>query len=197
MKLSLACLGILTVMQLGEFDCADPWLTWEVDPCPVVSEADGTGESEQAQETEHTGPAEQDENDEDDGPEEDATPADLSGRWLGTYYRPAHDRYYRPSVRFVIEMRCRDGAIWGTVAEPNTFGDGSSDKLFADIRGTFVGRRLSFTKQYDGTAGVSHSLQYNGEYSPSTDSVAGTWFVSPSWYGRFEMHRVPESSAPR
>ncbi|WP_218279777.1 hypothetical protein, partial [Pseudomonas sp. FW305-E2] len=83
---------------------------------------------------------------------------DLSGDWNGTY------RYVTKnfkSVNFVVHLSEKDAKLTGKVVEPNTLSDSPVKQLRADIRGTVdPDLTISFTKTYDGTGGVSHSVQY-------------------------------------
>ena len=52
----------------------------------------------------------------------------------------------------------------GDMAEINTFAKENTPQLFSTVRGSIdSGGFVRFTKTYDGTGGVSHSVQYQGQ----------------------------------
>lgn len=108
----------------------------------------------------------------------------LSGDWAGEYWGPAATR-----TPFVVTIREADGAFRGSLAERNTFARGAGDRLYADISGGLdEDGRLAFTKTYDGTGGVSHSVQYEGRANAARDVIVGTWRVQGNT-GEFRMER--------
>jgi hypothetical protein len=103
----------------------------------------------------------------------------LSGKWKGTYYYPNDGM---GSVDF--DMRVVHAAgdkLTATIKEPNTFGPNPAQEphLYAKCKGSFDGaaRRLSWTKTYDGTDGISHSVEYAGDLSEDGKAVEGTWTI--------------------
>jgi hypothetical protein len=105
--------------------------------------------------------------------------------WLGNYvYRTG-----QPPVRFTLFItKSGAGTFEGVMVEPNTLGDRAFPELLADITGTREGATFSFTKQYDGTAGQSHTVQYTGQFAAERRRANGTWRL-PDSNGTFEMHR--------
>jgi hypothetical protein len=89
-------------------------------------------------------------------------------------------------VPFTLTFTTKGKGISGRVVEPATFGDGSSDKLIANIAGTSSGYEVAFTKTYDGTGGQTHSVQYRGAVDGNT--MYGVWQLgdgtSGAWYAR-------------
>jgi hypothetical protein len=62
-------------------------------------------------------------------------------------------------------------------------------RLFADVEGvTAVDGSVTFTKTYDGTGGVSHSVRYEGRINAEGDTITGVWRINQQ-EGRFEMRR--------
>jgi hypothetical protein len=99
----------------------------------------------------------------------------VATQWQGQYFYPSGDK--RSPVPFAMSLQVSGGALSGRTAEPATFGNGSSSQLFANLRGNVSGNRIAFTKTYDGTGGVSHSVQYQGTISPDGRSMSGNWSI--------------------
>jgi hypothetical protein len=99
----------------------------------------------------------------------------------------------RIQVDFTLDLAIRDGRCVGRTSEPNTFGDRSATHLFANItcRSLDVGpgQTFAFHKQYDGTGGVSHGVEYSGIVSPDGHTVTGQWRIGRT-SGQFSMTRV-------
>ncbi len=109
----------------------------------------------------------------------------LTGEWQGFYVQGPDNR----SVPFTASLTERgDGRLAGTTLESNTFGDNSSFWLFADVLGNVSGETVRWTKVYDGTAGQSHSVQYEGRITNGGRRIVGTWSLSGAG-GSFEMAR--------
>lgn len=103
----------------------------------------------------------------------------LSGRWTGHYF------YRRPvngvtDVPFEMNLIMSQGRIAGSVVEPNTFGDETSKNLYADFDGRIIGNSVRWIKQYDGTAGVNHAVEYDGVLDRSANRISGQWTVGES-----------------
>jgi hypothetical protein len=103
----------------------------------------------------------------------------LSGKWNGTYFYPNDGM---ASVDFELKMVHTAGdKLTATVKEPNTFGPNPAQEphLYAKCKGSFDGaaRKLSWTKTYDGTDGISHSVEYTGDLSEDGKAVEGTWTI--------------------
>ena len=117
----------------------------------------------------------------------------LNGNWSGRYVYGDN----RTAVEFTLELDARDNRCLGRIQEPNTFGEKSASHLFANVAclssGVRPGREFRFIKQYDGTGGVSHAVQYSGVVSQDGNTVAGNWLIlsSTSWStGQFSMSRA-------
>ncbi len=114
------------------------------------------------------------------------TTYDFTGSWRGAYaYTLSNNKV---TVDFTAVISMEGGWFSGRISEPNTFGDKTSDKLYANIRGALMeDGRVIFLKKYDGTAGVSHFVLYEAQLDQSRGTVRGKWSIRPDWWGTFEM----------
>ena len=55
-------------------------------------------------------------------------------------------------------------------------------------------RRVTFTKTYDGTATISHDVEYAGELSKDGKKLEGMWDIN-GFSGKFTLERVADSQA--
>jgi hypothetical protein len=112
--------------------------------------------------------------------------ASIAGTWSGTYY---YDTGSRDPVAFTFYF---DSFGQGRSEETNTFGETSAPKLFAKLESSIgslsPGQKITITKAYDGTGGVSHSVTYIGTVSSDLMGIFGRW-ETPSWRGNFTMSR--------
>lgn len=76
----------------------------------------------------------------------------------------------------------------GRATEINVFGGGDVLFLTSDIRGRINGDTVTFTKTYDGSAGVSHSVSYTGQLSNANRRLVGRYDAGGA-LGRFELAR--------
>jgi Caspase domain len=110
----------------------------------------------------------------------------LSGTWNGTYFYPNGTQ----SVGFTFSFG--SNGCSGRGEEPNTFGDKSAPKLFANLSCAVTtlspGQVVTIKKTYDGTGGVSHSVIYTGTVSPDLRSISGRWAINAT-RGTFRMSR--------
>lgn len=111
---------------------------------------------------------------------------DLSGLWTGTY---GYDAATPRNVNFTAKLRFEDDDFSGTTSEPNTFGAKSAKRLTASIVG-IVGPSgaVNFTKTYDGSGGVSHSVDYAGYLEANGRCISGNWHIGDTG-GPFRMCR--------
>jgi hypothetical protein len=109
---------------------------------------------------------------------------DMTGLWEGAYAYPA---YAGPTTQFVARIVENEGALSGTIMEPNMIG-WSSDELEAMLAGTRSGRSVDFTKTYDGSSDAAHAVDYVGRLSEDGDLVTGMWSLE-ELDGTFEMRR--------
>jgi hypothetical protein len=108
----------------------------------------------------------------------------LSGLWMGRYSYPSAEG---PTTPFLAKIEDHDGALSGTIMEPNTIGR-SSDELEAVLTGTREGQAVDFTKLYDGSSDAAHAVDYVGRLSGDGNSITGVWSLE-HLDGNFEMHR--------
>jgi TolB-like protein len=114
-------------------------------------------------------------------------PATIVGTWRGMYFYPRNNM--RP-VEFTVTIKGSSRGFSGRMWEPATFGNGTSDRLFADIWGQLSpGGDVTFVKKYDGTAGVSHSVSYEGSLDERGQTIEGRWKIRTDWAGVFRMTR--------
>lgn len=111
-------------------------------------------------------------------------PLNLGGRWDGTYAYPGQ---VGPKTAFLADLEDRQGAITGTITEPNLMG-ASGGTLRALVRGTRAGAAVDFTKTYDGAADAAHSVDYVGHLSEDGTMITGVWSLD-RMDGTFEMRR--------
>ena len=109
--------------------------------------------------------------------------ANISGLWMGSYSYP----WPQASVPFLARIEDRDGALTGTIIEPNTMG-ASSDSLEAILSGSRHGSAVDFTKAYDGASDAAHAVDYVGRLSGNGNSITGVWSLE-DLDGAFEMYR--------
>jgi hypothetical protein len=112
--------------------------------------------------------------------------ADLSGAWGGSY---SYDGESQPSVAFKAKLRFEDDAFTGSTREPNTFGDPSAKQLRAKLIGIIgPSGAVNFTKTYDGSGGVNHSVEYAGYLDAEGRCISGSWHIGETG-GSFHMCR--------
>jgi hypothetical protein len=99
----------------------------------------------------------------------------VAKEWEGKYYYPTGDK--RAPVPFRLSLQIDRDSLSGQMSEPATFGNGSSPELYADISGHISGTAVAFTKTYDGTGGVNHSVEYLGTIAATGSSMSGSWHV--------------------
>jgi hypothetical protein len=108
--------------------------------------------------------------------------ANISGLWMGHY-----SYAFGGGVAFLASIEDADGALSGTIIEPNTMGR-SSDSLEAILSGSRHGSAVDFTKAYDGASDAAHAVDYVGRLSGDGNSITGVWSLADA-DGAFEMHR--------
>jgi hypothetical protein len=108
----------------------------------------------------------------------------LTGLWAGAYTMP-----FGPSVPFNAQIEDIGGSLSGRIDEPNTFGAPSAPLLYASLRGARDGVHVTFIKRYDGTAGVSHTVGYEGDVNANFTRIEGEWSL-PQLSGAFFMERA-------
>ncbi|HEX8670077.1 MAG TPA: hypothetical protein VF727_17075 [Allosphingosinicella sp.] len=113
-----------------------------------------------------------------------AAAVNISGLWMGSYAYPGGRL---PTTPFLARIEDRDGALAGTIIEPNTMG-ASSDSLESVLSGSRERSSVDFTKAYDGASDAAHAVDYVGRVSADGNSIVGVWSLAAA-DGTFEMHR--------
>jgi hypothetical protein len=112
----------------------------------------------------------------------------LAGRWTGEYSYP--DDAQEP-VKFHLKLTQKGDEISGSTKEKNTFGEMSEPFLYANCKGKFDPEtgKVTWTKTYDGTGGVSHAVEYSGTLSADGTKIEGEWTLQGS-SGRFTLRKL-------
>lgn len=91
---------------------------------------------------------------------------------------------------FTLTFSGSPASLSGTVVEVNVFGDRNLALfLTSDIKGEQNGSNIYFEKTYDGSGGVSHSVQYQGMLSGDGRHISGTYYLNGTAAGVFELAR--------
>ena len=115
-----------------------------------------------------------------------AAQSSLTGLWRGRYFYPRPVKGVK-SVEFEMDLTFSQGRVSGFVTEPNTFGRKTSANLYANFTGAVTGNHVEWTKTYDGTAGVKHSVRYVGAIDRSRRKISGKWIIKKNWSGKFSI----------
>lgn len=107
---------------------------------------------------------------------------DLTGVWYGRYDADVWDE----TNGFIAVLEETGGALSGVITERDT--DGLVDVRRALVSGARTGGVVRFVKQYDGTGGHDHAIDYAGQVDVEGLAMRGTWRQSFS-HGRFVMER--------
>jgi hypothetical protein len=75
----------------------------------------------------------------------------------------------------------QDGALNGRVEE---------NSVTANLTGRRVSRLVRFTKQYDGSGGKTHAVDYAGEVNDGATQISGRWLIADKTSGQFVMNRI-------
>ncbi|QLC24580.1 hypothetical protein HFP57_05755 [Parasphingopyxis algicola] len=109
----------------------------------------------------------------------------LSGFWIGQF---GYDHSWMGSpVSFLAVLTEDNGALNGTISEPNAIGL-SSTELNAFVNGGRRGRSVSFAKTYDGASDAAHRVDYDGTLSSDGRQIEGRWSLEDI-AGDFRMTR--------
>ena len=112
----------------------------------------------------------------------------IKGEWSGSYAYPANSG--QQPVPFNITFFQKADEIHGTITEPATFGNFTSETLSATFNGSVDSLGyVTFTKHYSGEGGVSHDVMYQGRLSKDGDQITGKWIISGTWSGTFVLDR--------
>jgi hypothetical protein len=109
----------------------------------------------------------------------------LTGDWTGGYLSSDGNDVNT----FDVTFDQRGARLNGTVVEVNAIGDVSKVLfLTSTLTGSVNGDQVVFTKTYDGSGGVSHSVIYRGVLEPNGRRIRGSYDASGAT-GSFEMVR--------
>lgn len=102
----------------------------------------------------------------------------MIGAWFGAYAYGTRAASVPASVPFKLTITSINGLKFeGLMSEPATFGNRTSGFLFAKVTGTVDGPRVRYTKTYDGTGGVTHSVNYQGVLDRQAGALRGDWSI--------------------
>ena len=122
--------------------------------------------------------------------EDPEPPSRITGTWSGTYFYADDGTHPRPPVYFSAELALEGSTLRGHMIEPNTFADSPQAELHARVEGTVhEDGSLTFFKIYDGAAGISHTVTYEGHLDESRIRAEGRWNVRGTDGGPFIMSR--------
>jgi hypothetical protein len=108
----------------------------------------------------------------------------LDGAWRGAYIS---DNGVDINT-FDVTFDQSGTTLNGTVLEVNIMGDSKTLFLTSTLAGKREGARVRFTKTYDGSGGVSHSVAYEGMIDATGRRIVGTYDAGGSG-GEFEIAR--------
>jgi hypothetical protein len=124
------------------------------------------------------------------GPVDPQGPGALSGTWTGTFLYNSRNPAGGPaSVSFFAELILDARGLRGSIVEPNSFGDDVGGEVRASVQGVIeADGEVRFTKQYDGTAGVTHVVEFVGFLDLAAARIEGAWTTAGA-SGSFVMKR--------
>jgi hypothetical protein len=109
----------------------------------------------------------------------------LTGVWQGLYTYPGNG----DPVPFVATLIQTGSAIGGTTHETAAVNDATRKTLYALLSGSRAGASVAFVKNYDGTAGWSHRVDYDGALNGDATEIEGRWNINGILAGKFMMIR--------
>lgn len=105
----------------------------------------------------------------------------LAGVWYGRYDGTTDVA----SNRFIALLTDDDGALGGSISEPDDLGSAALRRAF--VRGRRGGRAVRFVKQYDGAI-LAHAVDYDGVVDETATVISGRWSFA-AYAGTFVMER--------
>jgi hypothetical protein len=109
----------------------------------------------------------------------------LAGEWTGGYISADG----ADVNAFDVKLSQAGSTLAGTIYEANSFGDPQKALfLTSTLTGSVQNDVVTFTKTYDGSGGVSHSVSYTGRLEPNGRRIRGA-FNAAGATGTFEMVR--------
>lgn len=107
---------------------------------------------------------------------------DVTGVWYGRYDAELWDE----ENGFIAVLEEVRGAVSGVITERDTHGRPGLRR--AVVSGTRDGATVRWVKQYDGTGGHTHAINYAGQIDAEGTEVTGIWRQRIG-RGRFVMER--------
>jgi hypothetical protein len=107
---------------------------------------------------------------------------DVTGVWYGRY----EAEHWDEKNGFIAVLDELGGAIGGTITERETRGRPGTRRAL--VTGRRDGTLVRFVKQYDGTGGHVHAVNYSGRIDGEGLEIGGAWTLAGGW-GRFVMER--------
>lgn len=102
----------------------------------------------------------------------------LTGVWNGLYSIRTLPNI--PESLFVAVLIDSGSRLSGTIHEGMNDADGAFYQTNAHVVGRSNGGKVRFVKTYDGTAGLSHDVEYEGTVGENNDEISGEWSVETS-----------------
>jgi hypothetical protein len=107
----------------------------------------------------------------------------LTGVWQGAFWGGNQQ-----TTVFTATLNDEPGpGFSGSIVEGNVFGERGTPFLLSTVTGRTNGDVVSFSKTYDGTAGATHTVRYEGRMQ-SSRRITGTWTIDGN-SGNFELAR--------
>ena len=115
-----------------------------------------------------------------------------TGMYEGVYEYPAEQN--QDPVKFKLALVQDGSRIVGFIQETNTFGERKEPWLHAVLKGTLNEQgQLAAVKTYDGTAGPSHDVKYDGQ-AAADGSISGSWAIG-DLTAPFKLTKVAETKS--
>ncbi len=109
----------------------------------------------------------------------------LTGVWRGLYSYPGQGE----PVSFVATLIQSGSAISGATHETCAVSNRRRETLGAFLSGVRAGASVNFVKSYDGSAGWTHSVAYEGGLNADATEIDGRWNIDGRLAGKFMMIR--------
>ena len=111
----------------------------------------------------------------------------LTGVWTGMYTYPNSGE----PIFFTASLLESGSLVTGTTHETCATIDSPKRTLYALVSGSRGEGYVVFTKEYDGTGGWDHSVEYDGVLNGEATEIEGHWNINGLLAGRFMMMRNP------
>lgn len=111
----------------------------------------------------------------------------LTGVWTGMYTYPNSGE----PIFFTASLIESGSLVTGTTHETCATIDSPRTTLHAMLSGSRGEGYVVFTKEYDGSGGWSHTVEYDGMINGEATEIEGHWNINGLLAGRFMMMRNP------